>query len=217
MNQRRWLQVGGAAGILSVVLQFGFSLIGGTGEPAFDAPAGDWLTQYQNLHDLFLVAPYVSGLPMLFFLFFVGALHLKLRSVGNGESLGSIAVLLFGGVAATLLLVAIGAGAAAVLRVGHGLDLSGASTLSGLANEFFVMSWFALGGLLLATGLGAIASHALPTWVSWSGMVIGLLLVIAPAAQLTAFGLIPFFLYYLWVVVVGVVLIRNTRSGPTPT
>ena len=154
---------------------------------------------------------------MLCFLFFVGALHLKLRSAGNGENLPSIAVLLFGGVAAALLLVAIGAGAAAVLRVGHGLDDSGASTLSGLANEFFVMSWFALGGLVLAAGLGTIASRALPIWLGWSGIVIGLLLVIAPAVQLTALGLIPFFLYYLWVVIVGVVLIRDTRSRPTPT
>lgn len=217
MSNPRWLQVGGAAGILSVVLQFGFSLVGGTGEPAFDAPAGDWLTQYRNLHDLFLLAPYVSGLPMLCFLFFVGALHLKLRSAGNGESLPSIAVLLFGGVAAALLLTAIGAGAAAVLRVGHGLDDSGASTFSGLANEFFVLSWFALGGLLLAAGLGAISSRTLPTWLGWSGMVIGLGLVIAPAAQLTAFGLIPFFLYYVWVVVASVVLIRDARSMQMPT
>jgi hypothetical protein len=153
---------------------------------------------------------------MLFFLFFVAALHMTLRSAGNGESLPSIAVLLFGGVGAALLLVAIGAGAAAALRVGHGLDESGASSLSGLANEFFVMSWFALGGLLLAAAVGGLSLRTLPTWLGWSGIVIGLGLVVAPAAQLTPFALIPFFLYYLWIVAVSAVIVREARSTSLP-
>jgi hypothetical protein len=214
---RRWLQAGGIGGILFVVLEFGFSLIGGTREPAFDAPAKDWLTRYQNLHDLFLVAPYTAGLPMLFFLLFVSALHLKLRVASSNENPPSIAVLLLGGVAAAMLLAAVGAGAAALLRVGHGLDESGAGTLSGLSNEFFVTSFFAIGGLLIAAGIGAVETHALPAWLGWSGIVIGLGLVVAVAAQLSAFWLIPFFLFYFWVVAVGVVLIRDARSSPTPT
>jgi hypothetical protein len=216
MTSRRWLRVGGIGGILFVMLEFGFSLIGGNGEPAFNASAGDWLTHFRNAHDLFLVAPYMAGLPMLFFLVFVSALHLKLRLAGNGENDPSTAVLLFGGVASAMLLAAAGAGSAALLRVGHGLDESGASTLSGLANEFFVISFFAIGGLLIAAGVGAVETHALPTWLGWSGIVIGLGLVIAVAAQLSAFWLIPFFLFYFWVVAVGVVLISDAWSRPTP-
>jgi hypothetical protein len=217
MNEGRWLQVGGAGGIVFVVLQLGFSLVGASGEPSFDAPAKDWLTSYRNSHDLFLAVPYAAGLPMLGFLLFVCALHVKLRVASNGERVPSIAVLLFGGVAAAMLLASIGSGASALLRVGHGLDESGASTLSSLANEFFVMSWFAIGGLLLAAGLGAISSHTLPTWLGWSGAVIGLGSVIAVAGQLTAFWLIPFWLFYIWVVAMGMVLIRGARSAPMPT
>jgi hypothetical protein len=143
---------------------------------------------------------------------FVAALHLRLKSAGKGENVPSVAVLLFGGVAAALLLAAAVASLAALLRVGHGLDESGASTLSGLANEFFVMSFFGIGGLLLAAGIGAVSSRTLPAWLGWSGIVIGLASVIAPGAQLTAFWLIPFFLFYVWVVAVGVVLIRDARS-----
>lgn len=208
------MQVGGIAGILFVAFAFGLSLVGANGEPAsFDAPAKDWLTHYRNSHDLFLLAPYSAGVPMLLFLLFVAALHMRLRPAANGESLPSIAVLLFGGVTAALLLAAAGAASAALLRVGHGLDESGASTLSGLANEFFVMSFFGIGGLLLAAGVGAVSSYALPAWLAWSGIVIGLASVIAPGAQLTAFWLIPFFLFYIWVVAVSVVLIRDARSG----
>jgi hypothetical protein len=217
MNEGRWLHIGGAGGIVFVVLQLGFSLVGASGEPSFDAPAKDWLTSYRNSHDLFLAVPYAAGLPMLGFLLFVCALHVKLRVAGNGERVPSIAVLLFGGVAAAMLLASIGSGASALLRVGHGLDESGASTLSGLANEFFVMSWFAIGGLLLAAGLGAVSSHTLPTWLGWSGSVIGLGSLIAVAGQLTAFWLIPFWLFYIWVAAMGVVLIRGTRSTPMPT
>src|SRR5438477_11481991 len=216
MNEGRWLRLGGAGGILFVVLQFGFSLVGASGEPSFDAPAKDWLTSYRNSHDLFLAVPYAAGLPMLGFVLFVCALHMKLRVACNGGGIPSIAVLLFGGVVAAMLLASIGSGAAALLRVGYGLDESGASTLSGLANEFFVMSWFATGGLLLAAGLGALSSHTLPTWLGWSGSVIGLGSVVAVALQLTAFWLIPFWLFYIWVVAVGVVLIRGARSTPTP-
>jgi hypothetical protein len=215
MNNRHWLRAGGIGGILFVVLEFGFSLIGGTGEPGFEAPAKDWLTHYRNAHDLFVVAPYGAGLPMLFFLIFVGALYVKLRLAGIGQNVPSIAVLLFGGVASAMLLAAGGAGSAALLRVGHGLDESAASTLSGLSNEYFVMSFFAIGGLLIAAGLAAVRSHALPTWQGWSGIVIGLGSVIAVAAQLTAFWLIPFFLFYAWVVAVGVVLIRDAPDAPT--
>jgi hypothetical protein len=211
---RRWQQIGGAAGILYVALQFGFSLVGATGEPtSFDAPAKDWLTHYQNSHNLFFLAPYSAGVPMLLLVIFVAALHVKLRPAGNAESLPSIAVLLFGGVAAALLVAAAVASTAALLRVGHGLDESGASTLSGLANEFFVMSFFGIGGLVLAAGIGAISAHTLPAWLGWSGIVIGLAAGIAPGAQLTAFWLIPFFLFYIWVVAVSVVLIRDARSG----
>src|SRR5438309_5032272 len=217
MNEGRWLQVGGAGGILFVVLQFGFSLVGASGEPPFDASAKDWLTSYRNSHDLFLAVPYVAGLPLLGFVLFVCALHVKLRVAGNSDHVPSIAVLLFGGVAAAMLLASIGSGAAALLRVGHGLDESGASTLSGLANEFFVMSWFAIGGLLLGAGLGAVSSHTLPTWLGWSGSVIGLGSVAAVAGQLTAFWLIPFWLFYAWVVAVSVALIRGARSTPMPT
>jgi hypothetical protein len=207
------LQVGGVAGILFVAFAFGLSLVGANGEPAsFDAPAKDWLTHYRNSHDLFLLAPYSAGVPILLFILFVAALHMTLRQPANGESLSSIAVLLFGGVAAALLMAAAGAGSAALLRVGHGLDESGASTLSGLANEFFVMSFFGIGGLLLAAGISAISSHGLPAWLGWSGIVIGLGSVIAPVAQLTAFWLIPFFLFYIWVVAVSVVWIRGGRS-----
>jgi hypothetical protein len=74
------------------------------------------------------------------------------------------------------------------------------------------MSFFGIGGLLIAAGIGAVWSHALPTWLGWSGTVIGLGSVIAPVAQLTAFWLIPFFLFYIWVVAVSVVLIRGGRS-----
>jgi hypothetical protein len=143
---------------------------------------------------------------------FVAALHVRLKSAGKAENVPSVAVLLFGGVAAALLLAAAVASSAALLRVGHGLDESGASTLSGLANEFFVMSFFGIGGLLLAAGICAVSWHALPAWLAWSGIVVGVGLVIAPGAQLTTFWLIPFFLFYIWVVAVGMVLIRDARS-----
>jgi hypothetical protein len=79
------------------------------------------------------------------------------------------------------------------------------------------MSWFAIGGLLLAAGLGALSSHTLPTWLGWSGSVIGLGSVIPVAGQLTAFWLIPLWLFYIWVVAMGVVLIRGARSTAMPT
>lgn len=217
MNEGRWQQVGGAGGILFVVLQFGFTLVGGSSEPSFDAPAKSWLASYRGSHHLLLAVPYAAGLPLLCFLLFVCALHVKLRVADNSERVPSIAVLLFGGVAAAMLFASIGSGAAALLRVGHGLDESGASTLSGLANEFFVMSWFAIGGMLVGAGLRAISSHVLPAWLGWSGSVIGLASVVAVAGQLTAFWLIPFCLFYMWVVAVGAVLITGARSMPMPT
>ncbi len=208
MTEKRWLQVGAAGGILFVGLLFGSSLIGAAGEPAFDAPANQWLAYVRNSHDALQTRGYAAEPALTCFLLFVGCLYRRLRRA-NRASIPALTMVLSAGVMITLLLAAGGAGGAALIRVGKDLDASAASILFALANEFFVASWFAIGGMLFASGLGALSSRALPAWLGWSGLVIGLGMVIAVPLQLTPLWLIPYWLYLVWVVSVSVVFFRD--------
>jgi hypothetical protein len=94
--------------------------------------------------------------------------------------------------------------------------MSTASLLYGLSNGFFAASWFAIAGLLLAAGLGALASKALPRWLGWSAMVTGVGYFFAACVPLTNLWFIPYAVFYFWVLAVSVVLLRSAQLSPPP-
>jgi hypothetical protein len=69
---------------------------------------------------------------------------------------------------------------------------------------------YGAGGLLLGCALvtWAVGPVALPAWVRWSTLVAGI-------AGLAAIAWFPFFLVYLWAIVIGVALIViELRQAP---
>jgi hypothetical protein len=92
------------------------------------------------------------------------------------------------------------------------LDATTASVVFGLANALFASSWFTIAGLLLSASIGALSSGALPRWLTWSGLVVGCGLLVAAAAPLTQLYLTPYLLFFVWIVAVSVLLLRNTTS-----
>jgi hypothetical protein len=59
--------------------------------------------------------------------------------------------------------------------------------------------------MLVAAGLGGLRAHALPRWVSWTAIVLGV-------AFFTPLGFFAFFILPPWMIVTGVVLYRRQRA-----
>jgi hypothetical protein len=71
---------------------------------------------------------------------------------------------------------------------------------------YFVMTWFALGGFYLATGLASLRVKALPTWLGWATVALGVISLLVWIAWISEFLLPP------WVALVTLDLIRDGRG-----
>lgn len=218
MAQTRWLQIGGIAGIVFVVLIWALVLRApltiSTPEPPFDGPAKDWLAYARATQSLTRAGTPLMIVAMFGFLLFAVALSVKLRMAEDKPSVPSTLVLLAAGLMLGLWMAIVGVGFAAA-----DLNASTASLMYGLDKGLFVTSWLAIGGLLVAAGIGGLSSRALPGWLSWPAPLIGCAFLVAAVVPPTAVWLAPYSLFYIWVVGVSVVLIRSAArdtTAPTP-
>jgi hypothetical protein len=212
MTKSRWLQVGGVAGIVFVVLVWAYVLWApltvSTPEPPFDGPAKDWLAYAQATRSANFVAAPLITIALFAFLLFAVSLSVKLRPSGEGPNIPSTLVLLMAGLMIGLIMAATGVSLAASFRIAD-LSATSASLMFGLDNGLFVMTWLAIGGLLAAAGVGGLTSRTLPAWLSWPAPVIAVGFLVAASLPLTALWFAPYILFYVWVVAVSVVLIRT--------
>jgi hypothetical protein len=139
-------------------------------------------------------------------MFFVGVLRARLREAG-AEWLASVA---FGGG----IIYAVGLSLFAMSQIAL-LDASDlgrpevAEALNILDNDNFFPTVLGLTVLLLATGWHVLETRALPMWLGWAALVLGVLAMAGPA------GFLAFLLFPIWVLVTGVVLYLRHRSQPT--
>lgn len=215
MTERQWRQIGGAGGIVFVVVVLAAvawaPLTTATPEPPFDGPAAAWLAYARATGAQTIPRTVISILALFGFPLFAVSLAMGLRTPDGRWTFPSILVLLATGLSMALWMAASGANLA-VGFVASELDATKASLLFGLANGLFAASWFAIAGLALAAGVGALESRALPRWLAWSAVVIGCGFVLGGAVPLTGLWYAPYFLWYAWIVAVSV---RFLRSSPT--
>jgi hypothetical protein len=189
------------AGVLAgLVLIVGLALT--WGDPSSETSPADTFAYWaddRGKHQLsgLLLAPLIAFL----LVFFGAGLRRQLRGVGHDAGHGTVA---FGGTllaAATFALVGMLEGAAT--NAAHEGRREATYTLSQL-HSYDWLAWnAAFAAVLLATGLGALRSSALPAPLAWATVAIG-------ASLLTPLGFVGFFLLPLWLIVVGVLLARRT-------
>jgi hypothetical protein len=147
----------------------------------------------------------VLALAFAAFLFFAGALRALLRRSPGAEALAAV---MFG---ASAVLVA---GQTANEGIGYALSAdpthlapAAAQTLGLLANDLVLTS--AVGFLCfgIAAGLAILRGGALPAWLGWSAIAIGILFVIPPVE------FAGFLLLLVWIAAVSVLALRR---GATP-
>jgi hypothetical protein len=83
-------------------------------------------------------------------------------------------------------------------------------TLNNLDNNDFIPVGLGLGIFLLATGLAAVRYRALPGWLGWSALVIGIV-------SFTPAGFIAFLAGGLWIFVTSIVMYMRGQPAEAPS
>jgi uncharacterized membrane protein len=199
--------IAGIAAVLGLAGGQGLILVGG-GEPRFDAPAVAVQRFFESRNTgLFATGSYLTVISLVIFLWFVAGVSALLREAGEegpwraNLALASGAVLVATGI--------LGAWELAAFRVHEGLDPRVARLVFDMGNLWFANSWVVLGSFSLASGWAMVSARLAPRWLGWLAIVAGVGLVAARGMWTTPFWLFPYGLFWIWVVVLSVRLIRR--------
>jgi hypothetical protein len=210
----RGLRLGGIAAIaFAVLFVVGFLLVSDT--PEGDESNAQWLRYYADSDNrrMIVIGAFVLTLAAVAFLVFLGVLRERLRNTGSGlEWVGTTAFasgLLF---VAMLAVATLGTGsAAASVEFGDSplvRDADVLRTFESLGFGALVLFGAASAGLLIVTSSVAASRGALlPRWLVVTGYVVGVIVILG--------GLlfIPLALFVLWMIAVGIVLLRSPGTA----
>jgi hypothetical protein len=152
-----------------------------------------------------VVAGILLVLSAFSFLTFAGVVRMAVQRA-DGESVGSTL-----GLAGAVLFsvgLTIVAGLGAALGDGPGrMDPLTIQTLNVLFNDVFAPLAVGIAGFSIGNGIAIVMSRALPAWVGWLGIAIGVI-------SLTPAGIIGFLGLGVWILIVGVQLAARGQLFP---
>src|SRR5262245_23028106 len=159
-------------------------------EPAFDAPSNAVLAYARSEAQLPFALTLVGVLGLFGFAVFAAVLTARFRAEEKRADVASTLVLVAAAVFMVLWLAELGIHLGQTFRRSV-LDATVASVLSGVSNGIFVVSWSAIAAFLAACGFAALWTRALPSWLGWSAVVIGIAMFVSAAVPLTAIWFFP--------------------------
>lgn len=191
-------------GVAFFVLAFiGFAVSGEP--PTADEPVQEIVDHYTDNKDSVIAGSFLAGFALVFLIFFGGYLR-KVLSAAEGE----------GGVLSAVSLVGV-----AIVAVGGAIDLTisialaetvddieptSVETLQALWDNDFVPIAIGIVVFLFATGISVVRHGALPRWLGWVAIVLGVV-------GLTPIGFAAFLGTAIWIVVVSVMLALRARAA----
>jgi hypothetical protein len=137
-------------------------------------------------------------------LFFTAGLRAAVRSREGGESSYSTVITVGGTVTALGIVLMSWVTFAAADAADSGASPTAVQALHNLASEAWIPWAVGATVLLIGVGLGGLRTLALPRWLSWATLVLGVL-------ALTPGGIGVFIVMPLWLIVTGVALARRDR------
>jgi hypothetical protein len=204
------------AGLAGVVLLFaGQGMVGvGGGEPSFDAPAAEILSFVEARDDVWYpIGSYLGVLAIVASLWFVVGLWPVLR-YAEGEPAWRSLVALASGIVWVASLMNPGWDLG-VFRRDEELDPQLARLAFDMGNLGFAVSWIAMASFLVSAGWVFVSSARLPAWLGWWAIVAGVGFLAGSAVWTTALWLAPYALFWIWVIIVCVQLLRR-KFNPVP-
>jgi hypothetical protein len=205
-----WQRLGmvtGAAGLVAVVLLFAV-LVGSHTEPPFNAPARAFLTHYRAPNTI--AAPFrsfVFTIGLVTFVWFVVALSILLRRA-EGEAPWRSTIAMVSGVLFVALVMS-GNEVAAVFRADH-LDPQIARYAFDSSQASFANARVALGSFAACCGWVIVSTRFLPRWLGWLAVACGVGLALARISWTSSIWLLPYLVFWLWVLAVAVLLLRRS-------
>jgi hypothetical protein len=204
-----WKRLAPLTGVVFVVLLVVSFIVGGD-TPDFDDSAQDVVSFYSSHEGSQITSAILGAYAVLFFVFFAGTLRGALRR--SEEPPGILSAVAFGGA----LLVAFGglifAGLTftlADIADESTIDPVAIQTLNVLSGEFFIPLAVGVGVFQIAAGIAIVRGRALPAWLGWVGIVIGI-------AAVTPVGFFAFLVMLAWVLVASVAMYLQGREASAP-
>ena len=161
------------------------------------------INHYRAHHGAHLLGDLTGGVGVVFFLFFISALRSFFRDKPGADGLSRAAfaggiLIAVGGAVFTSLDVAL-------IDARNHITPQAAQAINVLSNDFFFPFEIGLVVFALCIGLAIIASGALPKWLGWVMVVIGIV-------AFTPVGFFGFFVVLLWSVIVAILIYRRTGT-----
>jgi hypothetical protein len=202
---RMWQRIGALGIVYSILYVVGLLVLAGS-QPSESSSAAS-VTQFYISHKASVTAAvFVIAAATVVFAFFLSALRRTLsRSARDGDHLTTVI-----GIGGAVYMSGLLLGAVILLTLvdashhhQHGVVL----TLNFLTQDDFIPVIAGLAALTLATGIAGLRTRALPRWLSWATVALGILSVAGPL------GGIAFIITPVWTLAVGIVLARQSTEG----
>ncbi len=169
--RREWLAP--LTGVLFVVLVVIGFVIAGEPPDAGD-PAQEIIDHYTDNKDSVIIGAALGGLAAMFLVFFGGYLRKVLRAAeGEGGVLSAVAF-------AGTIIVAVGAAIDATISIAlaesvEDIEPAAVQALQALWDNDFIPLALGIELFLFATGISILRHRALPVWLGWVAIVLGIL------------------------------------------
>lgn len=200
-----WERFAPLAGVGAVVLWI-IGLIT-EGDIAGKSKGSEILAYYRGNENRILFGFVLFAIGTLLFIWFLGSLRRRLMLAEGGD--GRVSAIAYGsGIATAVCLMLLNAPHAAAAISTDDLDPSAARALVSMGDAFFLGAEYLLPALLFAAAIVALRTGALPKWLGWLSVLIGVVLLIGPigwAALVFAFPL--------WTLITSWVLWKPARAG----
>jgi hypothetical protein len=199
MSAKQLLPLSGVVAVLLIVAGF---IVGGE-TPQTDDSLREVVSYYSDNEDEVAIASALLGLGAFFFLLFSAGVASLVRRA-QGEEGVARTVCLAGGIVFTVgLTIFAGLGFAAADGVDD-VAPTVTQTLNVLGSDMFFTVAVGAAAFLLGAGVGALRTDALPSWLSWAAIVIGVIAI-------TPLGFFGFIALGIWTLIVSVLL--SMRAG----
>jgi hypothetical protein len=196
-------------GIVFVGIAIAVTILMGQGQDATDKTAQEVVNHYLNHETKETIAAILIGFAGIFILYFGGWLRRILRDAEGPD--GILSTVAFGGA------VVFSAGAAvagsihlALPDLADDIDPVAIQAINGIDFDMFMFFPVGLGTMILAAGISSVRHGAMPKWLGWFSVVLGVIFV-SPVFW------VIFFIGPVWFLLVGIWGMRNALSDGRAT
>jgi hypothetical protein len=166
------------------------------------------LASYHAHSDGILLAGLLWSIGVLLFIWFLGSLRSHYLAAEGNHQGGRITALAYGGgIAASIIAMLIPAADEVGALNKNDIDFSGAAVLHHLSDGFFIGTEYTVSILFFASAIMALRYAALPKWLGWLSLLIGIVLLVGPIGWAALIFAIP-----IWTLIVSIWLYAQTEQ-----